>query len=79
MTCRMQNLKVLRNFAQIDIFKETQEPLDQQFLIKAVLENNHFKDYPPAQTFERSFWKWVIKTIETVGEVLSTSFDWEIP
>jgi hypothetical protein len=65
----MQNLRLLQAFGQIDIYRETQGPLDQDFLIRNILENQHFANYPPAATFERSFWKWVIQTIERVGEV----------
>jgi hypothetical protein len=65
----MQNLKVLQAYGQIDIYREIQEPLDQDFLIRNILESQHFTNYPPAATFQRSFWKWVLQTIELAGEV----------
>ncbi|KIM22862.1 hypothetical protein M408DRAFT_332723 [Serendipita vermifera MAFF 305830] len=65
----MQNLKILRDFGRLEIFREASQYLDQEFLIKAILEDHdHFRNYPPAATFERSFWKWVIDTVETRGE-----------
>ena len=75
----MQNLKTLRSFGQIDIYREIQETLDQEFLITTILENSHFKRYPPAATFERSFWKWVIQTVERAGEVHLQSDSREVP
>jgi len=65
----MQNLKILQAFGLLYVYSDIQESLDQDFLIRNILEHPHFTNYPPATTFERSFWKWVIHTIETHGEV----------
>ena len=41
----------------------------QCFLITHLLESRHFNEHPPAASYQRSFWKYVISVLEASGEV----------
>lgn len=41
----------------------------QCFLITHLLESRHFNEYPPAASYQRSFWKYIISVLEASGEV----------
>ncbi|KIY73505.1 hypothetical protein CYLTODRAFT_485356 [Cylindrobasidium torrendii FP15055 ss-10] len=45
----------------------TQETHD--FLVRNIIENPHFRQYPPANTYRRAFWKFVIGRLETNPDI----------
>jgi len=46
----------------------------QSFLITHLLESRHFGEYPPATSYQRSFWKYIISVLEASGEVSAVPF-----
>ena len=37
------------------------------FLVNSILQNSHFQRYPPADQYQRRFWKWAIETLEQLA------------
>lgn len=56
---------------RIDNLEMLVDELDglQSFLITHLLESRHFNEYPPATSYQRSFWKHIIFVLEASGEV----------
>ena len=40
----------------------------QEEIIEQLIASKHFQTYPPAPSYQRLFWKWLIKCIEDLGE-----------
>ncbi|KAG8834791.1 NAD(P)H-dependent D-xylose reductase (XR) [Serendipita sp. 399] len=64
----MDDFKLLQGFGQLRIDKPATTKIDQEFLIRNIIESRHFKDYPPAHSFQKNFWKEICRTIEESGE-----------
>lgn len=41
----------------------------QEELVMALLENDHFRKYPPSREFQRVFWRHIVYSIEKNGAV----------
>ncbi|KAG8836700.1 hypothetical protein FRC18_010847 [Serendipita sp. 400] len=64
----MDDFKLLQGFGQLCIDKSIKNGVNQDFLIREIIESAHFREYPPAPSFQKSFWKWIIDSIEESNE-----------
>ncbi|KAH0837947.1 hypothetical protein J3R83DRAFT_6182 [Lanmaoa asiatica] len=38
-----------------------------EFFLRKILLNHHLKQYPPSESYQQSFWKWVLVQLESLG------------
>ncbi len=46
----------------------------QHELVKCIIYYEHFRMYPPARSYQRKFWKYVVEEIEQGNEEVCKSF-----
>lgn len=70
---------ILQSYGRLKRINNLEIPIDevkdlQSFLITHLLESKHFNEYPPATSYQRSFWKYIISVLEASGEVSTAAF-----
>ena len=74
---------VLQSYGRLNCVNNLEIPVDeleslQSFLIIHLLESRHFSEYPPATSYQRSFWKYIISVLEAGGEVSTALIWWKV-
>lgn len=75
---------ILQYYGCLKRINDLEIPMDevenlQSFLITHLLESRHFNEYPPATSYQRSFWKYIISMLEASGEVSIAAFmQWKV-
>lgn len=65
----MEKVAIIKAFGQSNMLQNTTVPLDQEFLVGNLIENEHFTHHSPPVSYRRKFWKWIIQNIESNEEV----------